>query len=257
MKLQKVFLVLIVFFAAFQTSFEQDRTIAVLVDEFGKPCSEDLMARFDAFFMALLNDPTAKGYFVFYGDSAIEGTNLNFIKYLTEIYPKKRFDEKRLFLLRGANQNQMKIQFWIIPSGANLPTPESEFVSQKITSTTQFDKGWADFNKDNGKLNIYSNGFLDLGCNFDPNRNAFAKTLLLNNELTGYLVIYTKFGKNKTYADSIANFALKELTKTYKVPGNRLRTIYGGNREKPEIEFWFVPKDKMPPEPKPDIKIKK
>jgi DNA mismatch repair protein MutS2 len=35
-----------------------------------------------------------------------------------------------------------------------------------------------------------------------------------------------------------------------------LKTIYSGNREEPEIEFWLVPKDNKPPAPKPNIKIK-
>ncbi len=151
----------------------------------------------------------------------------------------------------------MKIQFWVVPAEANPPQPQNKFILEKVTSTTRFDKSWADFNKDNGKLDIYSNGFLDLGCDFSPNQNAFAKTLLSNDELTGYLIIYTKFGKNKKYADRIASFALRELTKTFKVPRNRLKAIYGGNRKEPEIEFWFVPKDKMLPELKPDSKIRK
>ncbi|MBA2493927.1 MAG: hypothetical protein H0V31_04440 [Acidobacteria bacterium] len=35
-----------------------------------------------------------------------------------------------------------------------------------------------------------------------------------------------------------------------------MKTIYSGNREEPEIEFWLVPKDNKPPAPKPNIKIK-
>lgn len=256
MKAQKILLILICLFAFSQISFGQEKPQAIQIDEMGKPCSEELMARLDAFFMALQNEPTAKGYIVFYGDETIEGTNFSYIRYLTEFYPKHRFDEKRFFLLRGANQDNMKIQFWIVPSGANPPQPESNFVSRKITSTIRFDKGRADFNKDSGKLDIYSNGFFNLGCDFAPNQNVFAKTLLSNDELTGYLLIYTKSGKNKKYADRIASFALKELTKTYKVPRNRLKIIYGGNREEPEIEFWFVPKGKIPPEIKPGGKIK-
>ncbi len=82
MKAQKILLILICLFAVSQTSFGQEKTQAIQIDEFGKPCSEDLMARFDAFFIALRNEPTAKGYIVFYGDSSVEGTNLNFIRYL-------------------------------------------------------------------------------------------------------------------------------------------------------------------------------
>ena len=144
--------------------------------------------------------------------------------------------------VRGENQSEMKIEFWIVPAGANPPKPAREFIEQKITSTTLFDKNWADFYKDfDGKLEIYSDGFANLGCEFSPNTEDFAKTLLLNPELIGYLVVYTKFGKGLMRGNQLANFAVRDLIKNYKVPRNRLKTIYGGNREEPQIELWFVP----------------
>ena len=254
MKPQKVLLVWLIFFAFLQICPAQETPLAHLVDGFGKPCSEDLMARFDNYFMQLNNDPTATGYIVFYGDESMEGTNLNFIKYLTKIYPNRRFDKTRLSLLRGENRDAMKIQFWIAPAGANPPKVEKEFADEKIASTKLFDKNWADFNKWSGKLDIYNDGFFDLGCDFSPNREAFAKTLFSNPNLTGYLVVYTKFGKGKTYADKVSNFAVKDLIKNFKIPRNRLKTLFGGNREEPEIEFWLVPKGNIPPKPIPNKK---
>jgi len=47
MKPQKVLLVLLIFSALFQICLAQETPQAHLVDDFGKPCSEDLMARFD------------------------------------------------------------------------------------------------------------------------------------------------------------------------------------------------------------------
>jgi hypothetical protein len=148
----------------------------------------------------------------------------------------------------------MQIQFWIVPAGADVPKPEKEFAEQKITSTTLFDKNWADFNRDYGKLDIYSNGFLDLGCEFSPNVREFAKMLISNPELTGYLVIYTKFGKGIKHGNQVASFAVNDLVRNYSAPRNRLKTIYGGNRDEPEIELWLVPKGDKPPIPKPDSK---
>jgi hypothetical protein len=257
MKLQNAFLTLIILFVSSQVYFGQEKQKAELIDEFGKICSEDLMARYDGFMNHLQNDPSAQGYIIFYGDSSVEGRNLKFIHYLTEYYPVVRgFDKSRLRLLRGANRNQMSIQFWVVPSGAITPKPNNEFTSIKITSTTLYDKNWADFNNWSGEINIYSEGFLELGCEFSPNRNGFATILLSNADLTGYLIIYTKFGKTRKHADKIAGYALKELTKTFKIPQNRLKTIYGGNRQEPEIEFWFVPSNDKPPIPAPDKKTK-
>ncbi len=70
----------------------------------------------------------------------------------------------------------------------------------------------------------------------------------------GNLIVYTKFGKGKTRANQISNFAVKDLVRNFKIPRNRLKTLFGGNREEPEIEFWLVPKGDVPPKLIPDKK---
>jgi hypothetical protein len=258
MKSRKSFLFLIILLASFQISFGQEKPKAYLIDEFGKPCSEDLMARYDGFLIQLNQNPLAIGYIIFYGDDELEGRNLNFITYLTLIYPQAhRLDKSRIVLIRGENRAEMKIQFWLVPAGANPPKPEREFVEEKITSTSLFDRNRAEFNRWSGRLDIYYDGFLDLGCEFRPNVGEFANTLLSNPELTGYLIVYTEFGKGIKYGNRVASFAVVDLMNDYKVPRNRLKTIYGGNREEPEIELWFVPKGDKPPTPKPVLKSKK
>lgn len=255
MNSRKIFLVFITLLALFQICFGQEKPEAKQIAEMGKICSEDLMARLDNFFIQLNNEPTALGYIIFHG-GITEGRNLQLINYMTNFYPTRRFDKSRLLLLRGENREEECTQFWIVPAGATPIKPETEFTEIKYASTSLFDKSWANFNKTSGKLDIYENGFYDLGCDFSPNRNEFAKVLLSNPALTGYLLIYTEFGKSKKYGDKIAKFALNELTKQHKVPANQLKTIYGGNREQPEIEFWIVPKGEQSPTPKPDKKVK-
>lgn len=253
------FLRIIVFLAApfifFQNNFSQENPVPVLIDEFGKICSEDLMARYDNFLFTINRHPDAIGYFVFYGDKSVEGRNLNFIKYLTKYYPEIRgFDNSRFILSRGENRDEMKVQFWLVPAGTTPPKPNKEFVEVKYTSATLFDKNWADFNRWSGELDIYSNGFLELGCEFSPNVAVFAKEILSNPDLIGYLIVYTQFGKGVKRANQVGNFALKDLIKYHKVPRKRLRAIYGGNRNEPEIELWLVPKADAPPKPTLDKK---
>jgi len=258
-KLQKIFLILTVSLSFLTIGFGQENLKAELVDEFGKLCSEDLMARYDGLLIQLENNPNTAGYIVFYGDSELEGRNLNFITYLRDIFPNSRkIDKTRLNVLRGKNRDKMHIQFWIVPGRANSPTPQGEFIKEKISSTTLFDKNWADlYRLYDGRLEIYSDSFLDLGCEFSPNVSKFAETLISNPELTGYLIVYTKFGKGIKRGNQVVNFAVRDLVRNHKVPQNRLKTIYGGNREEPEIELWFVPKGDKPPTPKPESKPKK
>ena len=100
-----------------------------------------------------------------------------------------------------------------------------------------------------------------MGCEFNSNRYGFAKTLLLDIDLKGYwlkgiLIIYPKFGKTKNCAGKIADFSLQELLKMFNIPLNRLKTIYGGDRQETEIESLFVPIATKPPIPAPDEKTK-
>ncbi len=255
MQLQKHLFILVILLASFQICFAQEGLHGALVDEVGKTCSEDLMAHLDNYFIQLGNDPSATGYIVFYGDRSAEGRNLKLINYLTKGYPNRSHrDESRIVLVRGTNQAEVKIELWVTPAGLIPPRPTEYFVKEKITLTTRFDESRADFYKESGKLDIYNDGFLDLGCDFSPNRAVFARQLRSNSELTGYLVIYTQFGKSKKYADRIADFALRDLTKNFKIGGNRLRTIYGGHRQEPALELWFVPKGGKLPPLTPDLK---
>jgi hypothetical protein len=251
MKLHKLFFTLLLILLTDQIYFGQENPQAQLIDEFGKACNEEFLAKSDAFLVGLNNDPTATGFIIFYGDKLYEGRNLNYIRAFDSYISIRKFDKTRILILRGENQGEMKTQFWIVPAGASPPKPETEFIESKIIKTTLFDKNWADFNRDFGKLDIYSDGFDDLGCEFSPNRKGFAGKINSNPELTGYLVIYTKFGRGKAHADKIASFALRELIREFKISRNRLKIIYGGNRKEPEIEFWLAPKGSNPPTPTP------
>ena len=252
MKLHKLFFTVLLLFAFFQICVGQEKPKAVLIDEFGKACSEEFESKLDNFFVGLNNDPSATGYIIFYGvDNAYEGRNLNYLNAANFFTRFRKLGMNRIITLRGGNQSEMKTQFWIVPTSATPTKPEKEFVKSPISKTTLYDGNFADFNNWYGKLEIYSNSFSDLGCEFSPNTKGFAQELKSNGELTGYLVIYTKFGRGKERADKIANFALREFTKDYKIARHRLKVIYGGNREEPKIDFWLVPKGSNPPTPTP------
>jgi len=232
-------------FAAFERSNARQNSEPILIDEFGKVCSEDFSARYDAFANALYNEPQSHAFIIFYGDKSSEGTNLNFIKVLSYYGVVNRgLDKSRITIFRGENMNEMQTQFWLVRDKSKLPETGNAFQSEKIKTTSLFDKGYADFYQSEGKLEIYADGFSDLGCEFSPNVGEFAGSLLSDENLTGYLVIY---GNKKARAEKIVKFAVDDLLKNHKIPRNRLKTIYGGKSEEPQIEFWFVPKNDKPP----------
>lgn len=225
------------------TAFSQEKPEAQLIDEFGRICSEDLMARYDGFLIRLQNDPSAAGYIVLHGENSQEGSNILYADFLTKIYPERRgYASERIVFVRGENLDALKTLFWIVPAGAEPPDVENLFEPKKTVSSERFQKTAAEiFKYDSGE--DFINGFYELGCDFAPNFKDFTKKLLENEKLKGYLIIHAK--KNK--AEKIEKIARKNLTGIYKVPKNRLKIIYGEKLEDPEIELWLVPEGEKPP----------
>lgn len=249
----KRFASLIILLFAFSSFAQEETKKAIQVDEFGVQCSEEAMARIDNFFLRMSKVPGSTGLILFYGAHDAEGRNKKLAIYLATVYPgQRKYDTTRLALVRGANEDKLKVQFWVVPPGAIAPRPERPFLEDKYASTTLFDHSWADLNRWSGSLDIYSDGYYDLGCDFSPNRGVFAKVLKENKTLDGYLIVYTEFGKGAARGRRITDFAIRDLVKVYKVPRNRLTGVYGGNREKPEIEFWLVPRGQAKPKPSPE-----
>lgn len=222
-----------------------------LIDQY---CSEILALELDLFITELNKLPDSKAYVLFYGKNSQEGKNLLYSKVPQKYLVNSRgFSDDRIITLRGENKDKMVIQFWIVPSGSEPPTIGKNFVKEKINSTTLFDKSWTDWHKWNGtEWTIYSFSFAEWGCEMDVNMKAFAESLHSQPDLTGYLVVYTKFGKGKNQAKKVIDFAVKDLTRQHKVPLEKLKTIYGGNRTEPELELWLVPNGNKPPTPNPD-----
>jgi len=220
-------------------------------------CSEYLDAELDRYLFELQSNTSIKGHIVFYGKNAQEGRNIQYLNALKSFITHKNFDPDRVIVNRGENLDKMIMQFWIVPHGASAPKLEKIFVNEKINSVTRFDAAWADWHKWTGsEWTIYSYSFVNWGCEMDLNMKSFAEILNSQTQLTGYLVVYTGSGKGKNQGRKVTNFAIKELTKQYKVPKSRLKTIYGGNRNEPELELWFVPNGNAPPLPSPDKIIK-
>lgn len=209
----------------------QEPPKAVLVDEFGILCSEELMARYDYFVGKLATHPSSKGLLILYGDRTSEGRNLSLYQYVNSFYPQVRqFKNLNLEFVRGIDQAETKVQFWIIPAGAGDPRPIETYKPLPVTSTTRY----------------------ELGCDFAPNNVGFVDLLKKNRSLTGFLVIYTEFGKGKSHGDRVAKFAINKLLKNFRISRTRIKTIYGGNRINPEIELWLVPDGHPLPELRPD-----
>ena len=94
-------------------------------DEYGNIRFNDEKARLDNFAIQLQNEPTAQGYIIGYGSCDDEGqTRANRAKdYLVNT---RGIDAGRLFVVPGGCMPELKVELWIVPSGATPPAASTE-----------------------------------------------------------------------------------------------------------------------------------
>ncbi len=108
----------------------QDITVekpkAVLVDSFGRSTGEERSARFDSFFIQILNNKSSVGYvFVFcgkvcrYGEIEAHFRGIE-LKMATSTLPRNR-----IVVLHGGYRDDQEVELWLVPSNAKVPAPVS------------------------------------------------------------------------------------------------------------------------------------
>ena len=94
-------------------------------DEYGNIRFNDEKARLDNFAIQLQNEPTSQGYIIGYGSCDAEGqTRANRAKdYLVNT---RGIDAGRLVVVDGGCMPELKVELWIVPSGATPPAASTE-----------------------------------------------------------------------------------------------------------------------------------
>jgi len=91
------------------------------VDEFGKATDDDVKARVDGFYTTLGNNPSAQGYIINYG-SATEIRKRR--AQITKAINFRKYDPSRVTFVDGPdNGTGVNTKFYIVPAGADNPTP--------------------------------------------------------------------------------------------------------------------------------------
>ena len=120
-----LFLILIVMssvaFAQTEENTEpQETPKAIKFDEFEKASNGYVKMKMDAFFVELSNNPAAQGYIINYGtDREIAKRE----KQIRNSITFRRYDVSRITLVRGGNREVIKTDLWLVPPGAESPTP--------------------------------------------------------------------------------------------------------------------------------------
>ena len=94
-------------------------------DEYGNIRFNDEKARLDNFAIQLQNEPAAQGYIIGYGSCDAEGTTrANRAKdYLVNT---RGIDAGRLVVVDGGCMPELKVELWIVPSGATPPVASTD-----------------------------------------------------------------------------------------------------------------------------------
>lgn len=94
-------------------------------DEFPNISRNDEKARLDNLAIALQNDPTAMAYVIVYpsrrgGTAEAQKRMKRIVDYLVN---SRGIDEHRIISLAGPTRNELRIELWITPQGAQPPVP--------------------------------------------------------------------------------------------------------------------------------------
>ncbi len=108
---------------AFQTT--EVGVYPYLVDQFRHIPNSEISARFDSFMILLGNEPAAQGYILIYGKptekkrdvARLTASLRNFIGF-------RRYDTSRITIVDAGLQEDMMVEFYLVPPGAAPPKPK-------------------------------------------------------------------------------------------------------------------------------------
>ena len=190
---------------------------AIKFDEFEKATNGNVKMRMDAFYVELNNDPSASGYIINYGtDKEIAKRE----KQIRNAMAFRKYDISRITFVRGGFREVVKTEFWLVPAGANPPSPFSETKPQNITEAFRFEK-----------LGIHSERFyqwiFDEFFGVLKNRENLNAYILINANDSDYAAFEAKIRKYESFA---------------KINSERIFFIKGKPQSPMTSELWFVPK---------------
>jgi hypothetical protein len=108
------------------------------IDEYGNIRFNDEKARLDNFAIELQNDPTSQGYLICYGGRRGKAGEAQrrcdrAKDYLTST---RGIDASRIVTVDGGYREDLTVELWLVPSGANPPTASPNVDPSEVQSTT-------------------------------------------------------------------------------------------------------------------------
>jgi hypothetical protein len=202
---------------------------ATLIDEHRSLPCDDLMSRWDAFYMELSDNPNSTGFIVI-ANRAEKRWESVLRQLWIERYTRYRgFDLSRIKIVRTLSDEDLRISYWRVPMEASEPTVSVD-ASYEIPRTLKpFLFGQSDFPDMPECADIDDGRMLARFLNANPSARA--------NLVFGARSIRTA---RKEAAEIVTN-----LVKTYGVKRSRIRVFLRADRSRPYdfpmSEYWFLP----------------
>ncbi len=113
--------------AASCTGSVLEKTEARKLQEYGKLAQKDEEGLLDNFVIELQQDPAAQGYIIAYSGRASRAGDAQKAadKAIDHLVNKRRVDRSRLVTVTGGSREQLTVELWIVPAGAQPPKPTS------------------------------------------------------------------------------------------------------------------------------------
>jgi hypothetical protein len=207
------------------------------LDEYGNLPSDDEAAHLDLFADKLFRHPRLRGQIVAYSDPRMaRGSYLRRIhgiaKYLTYA---RGIETNRISVIDGGYKEQFSTELWLIPEGANPPTPIPKLPqpSVNISSAYKFDEECLDCAEAVG-LTLYG---LDEGLQF------YAEELRKDSSARSLIIVRPDKDVSLRKALSEARQAKHLLVKQYGIEASRVAIKSAGSRNDGTAvaEMWVVP----------------
>ncbi|PYS99554.1 MAG: hypothetical protein DMF63_10730 [Acidobacteria bacterium] len=201
----------------------------ILIDEHRSLPCDDLMSRWDAFYMELNDNPNSTGFIVI--ANRAEKRRESVLRQLwIERYTRYRgFDLSRIKIVRTLSDADLRISYWRVPTGASEPTVSVD-ASYEIPRTLK-------------PFLFGSSDFPDMPeCSEIDDGRILARFLTANPSSRANLVFRARSIQRagKEAAEVVSN-----LVKQYGVSRSRIRVFLRRDRSQPDqypmSEYWFLP----------------
>lgn len=108
------------------------------IDEFSHVYYSDLSARMDSFYIQLQSDPNTTGYAIIYGarDGKKKDSTM-IIHNIRKTIKFRKFDPSRVKIIDGGFREDLSIEFYLVPDGAEPPQPQPTLNSDFVVEPTR------------------------------------------------------------------------------------------------------------------------